>query len=209
VRLPIGQAGPRLLRKLQPELHELGIILFEEAQGRQTPSAEAAAFDTIAELDDPHVRVLIDISMLMPALPVTYLERLQAGGLREPLLDALRDDWRDPATHERIMAALGAGEIPPQLLSLAMDLVVRFGRSSAADLRPVLPLVSGIHLKFWDLVDDDGRVSQPIRDLAPELAASGYAGTLCSEWGGHAWLDDDATVMTRAHLSLAAAALAA
>ncbi len=30
----------------------------------------------------------------------------------------------------------------------------------------------------------------------PELLAAGFAGTLCSEWGGHAWLDDDPAVMT-------------
>lgn len=89
-----------------------------------------------------------------------------------------------------------------------MDLVVRFGRSDARDLRPVLGLVSGIHLKFWDLEDDDDRVSQPVRDLVPELLAAGFAGTLCSEWGGHAWLDDDPAVMTRGHLELVGPLLA-
>jgi hypothetical protein len=88
-----------------------------------------------------------------------------------------------------------------------MNLLVRFGRSDAADLRGILPLVGAFHLKFWDLDDTDGRVSQPIRDLGAELAGTDFTGTLCSEWGGHEWLDDDAALMTRAHLALARTAL--
>ena len=90
-----------------------------------------------------------------------------------------------------------------------MNLLVRFGRSDAADLRGILPLVGAFHLKFWDLDDTDGRVSQPIRDLGAELAGTDFTGTLCSEWGGHEWLDDDPADMTRAHLALARAALSA
>ena len=52
-------------------------------------------------------------------------------------------------------------------------------------------------------------MSAPIRDLGARLAGSDFAGTLCSEWGGHEWLDDaDAADMTRRHLALARSALA-
>ena len=75
IRLPIGQAGTELLTLLQPLLHELDLVLYEEIQGQQTPNnpSVAPALDAIAGLADDHVRVLVDISMLMPALPVTYL----------------------------------------------------------------------------------------------------------------------------------------
>ena len=46
--------------ELQPVLHELDITWFEEAQGQQAPAAAAREVDTIAELDDPHVRLLVD-----------------------------------------------------------------------------------------------------------------------------------------------------
>ena len=62
----------------------------------------------------------------------------------------------------------------------------------------MLPLVGAFHLKFWDLDDADGRVSRPIRDLGGGARGTGFTGTLCSEWGGHEWLDDDPTDMTRA-----------
>lgn len=207
LRLPIGQAGPALLDHLLPHLHELDLVLFEEAQGRQTPNAQAADYDAIGALDDPHVRLLIDISMLMPALPPTYLERLQAGGIPADLLSRLADEWRDPATHDAVMATLRSGGVPGAVHTLYMDMLVRFGRSEAADLRGILPLVGAFHLKFWDLDDTDSRVSAPIEALASELAGHDFHGTFTSEWGGLEWLDDDAGEMTRAHLALARAAL--
>jgi hypothetical protein len=88
-----------------------------------------------------------------------------------------------------------------------MDLLVRFGRSPVEVLRGILPLVGRFHLKFWDLDDADGRVSQPLRDLGALLRESGFAGTLCSEWGGHEWLDADPAELTRAHLALARTSL--
>ena len=205
VRLPIGQAGTELLTMVQPLLHELDLVLYEEIQGQQVPlnPAVAPALDAIAGLADDHVRVLVDISMLMPALPVTYLEELRRGGLSVELVDRLEKDWRDPATLDAVTALLRSGNVPPQIHTLFMNLLIRFGRSNAADLQGILPLVGAFHLKFWDLDDDGGRVSQPLRDLGSLLGTNGFTGTLTSEWGGHEWLQDDPSEMTRRHLALA------
>lgn len=209
IRLPLGQAGLGVIRRLLPHLHELDLVLFEEAQGGGTPQnpATAPAYDVIAELDDPHVRLLIDISMLMPALPVTYLEALSTGGVPVSLVDRVRNEWRDPATQGAVVELLRSGGVPGPLHTLYMDMLVRFGRSDVSAIRGVLPLTAGFHLKFWDLDDADGRVSQPIRDLGEALAASGFDGVLTSEWGGHEWLDADSDEMTRAHIALAEEAL--
>jgi hypothetical protein len=211
VRLPIGQAGEALLRQLLPILDELDLVLFEEIQGQQTPDSPttAAAIDVIAGIDDPRVRLLVDISMLMPGLPPTYLEQLAAADIPQDLLTRLAEEWRDPATAGAVVELLQSGAVRPAVHTLYMNLLVRFGRSQATDLRGILPLVGAFHLKFWDLDDADGRVSAPIRDLGAVLAGSDFAGTLCSEWGGHEWLDEaDAADMTRRHLALARRALA-
>lgn len=208
VRLPIGQAGGALLERLLPHLHRFDLMLLEEIQGQQDPAEEpySSAVETIATLDDPHVRVLIDLSLLMPSLPPSHLDRLEARGLSPALVDTLRTSWRDPGTRSAVREAL-MHEVPAPLRMLFMDLLVRFGSLSAADLRPLLPLTSGVHLKFWDLDDSEERISQPIREFAGELGRSGFRGTLCSEWGGHEWLEDDPEEMTRAHLELARQAL--
>ena len=209
-RLPIGQAGPELLALIRPLLHELDLVLYEEIQGQQSPRnpAIAPALDAIAGLADDHVRVLVDISMLMPALPATYLEELRRGGVSPELLVRLEKDWRDPATLTAVAAMLRSGKVPRRVHTLFMNLLIRFGRSEAGDLQGILPLVGAFHLKFWDLEDDGGRVSQPLRDLGGLLGRNGFTGTLTSEWGGHEWLQDDPTEMTRRHLVLSETALA-
>ena len=155
------------------------------------------------------MRLLVDISMLMPALPPSYLERLRAGGIDPALLDRLTSDWREPATQEAVVDHLRSGAVPPAVHTMYMNLLIRFGRSDAAALRGILPLVGAIHLKFWDLDDSDDRVSAPIRELGVELGRSGFSGPLTSEWGGHEWLDSDPAEMTTRHLELARAALGA
>ncbi|QDG61638.1 restriction endonuclease subunit R [Pseudarthrobacter sp. NIBRBAC000502771] len=209
VRLPIGQAGPGLLTLLQPLLHRLDLVLYEEIQGRQAPGSPGVdpALEAIATLADDHVRVLVDISMLMPALPPTYLRELRQGGIPADLLARLEHDWLDPATLDAVTALLRSGQVPPRIHTLYMNLLIRFGRSQAGDLQGIMPLVGAFHLKFWDLHDDGGRVSQPLRDLAGLLSRSSFTGTLTSEWGGHEWLQDDPTEMTQRHLALAEAAL--
>jgi hypothetical protein len=208
VRLPIGQAGA-LLDDLLPLLEELDLVLYEEAQGHETPTARAAAYDRIGELDTPRVRLLLDISMLMPALPVTYLDQLERGGLPADLLRRLRDEWRDPATQGAVVDLLRTGGVPGPVHTLYMNLLVRFGRSGIDDLASVLPLIGAAHLKFWDLDDADGRVTRPIRDVGSALRSAGFTGTLCSEWGGQEWLDDDPWHMTERHLAVAREALIA
>jgi hypothetical protein len=212
IRVPFGQAGGDLLRAALPLLHESGITLFEEIQGQQTLAvpAVAANLELLSDLDDPRVRVLIDISMLMPSLPSSYLDRLRAGGVPEELVRRLATEWRSPETHDAVVDLLRSGGVPPAVHTLFMNLLVRFGRCDVADLRQLLPLTAAFHLKFWDLDDEGDRVSAPIRELGTELRRTGFAGTLCSEWGGHEWIDDeDPTDITRRHLALARAALAA
>ncbi|GAA3311145.1 sugar phosphate isomerase/epimerase [Arthrobacter ramosus] len=210
IRLPIGQAGAELLGLVQPVLHDLDLVLYEEIQGQQNPHnpAIAPALDCIAGLADDHVRVLVDISMLMPALPMSYLEELSRADVPTELLKRLAEEWQDPATLDAVTVLLRSGKVPQQIHTLFMNLLIRFGRSDASDLENIFPLIGAFHLKFWDLDDADGRVSQPLHDLGSLLGRNGFAGTLTSEWGGHEWLQDDPTDMTRRHLALAASALA-
>ncbi|CAH0153719.1 restriction endonuclease subunit R [Microbacterium sp. Bi128] len=206
VRLPIGQAGA-LLERLVPLLDDLDLVLYEEAQGHQTPAAVPDAYARIAALDTPRVRLLLDISMLMPALPVTYLDELARGRIDPALVALLTDHWREPDTHAAVVDHLRSGRVPGPVHTLYMNLLVRFGRSEVADVASVLPLLGGIHMKFWDLDDTDGRITRPIRDLGTVLRTTEYAGTLCSEWGGQEWLADDPWAVTGRHLALARSAL--
>ncbi|MEF2978443.1 restriction endonuclease subunit R [Subtercola sp. YIM 133946] len=212
VRLPIGQAGSPLLRELQPVLHELDLTLYEEIQGQQTLSnpTTAEALETIDGIADPRIRVIFDISILMPALPVSYLQLLAESGLPAEFVDRVTNEWRDPDTQIAVVALLHSGQVPPSALMIFMNMIVRFGRSDIAAVEEVWPLVGGFHLKFWDLDDADKRVSRPVEALGRLLRRRGFTGTLTSEWGGHEWLERERpTQMTRDHLALVRRALTA
>lgn len=105
------------------------------------------------------------------------------------------------------MDHLRSGQVPGPVHTLYMNLLVRFGRSCVEDLASILPLLGAVHLKFWDLDDADDRLSDPLRDVGAALRVTGFTGTLCSEWGGQEWLDDDPWETTSRHLALAAALL--
>lgn len=206
VRLPLGQCRAPMLHRLVPVLRDLDLVLYEEFQGSQVPGTASAdaAFATIADLNDDRVRLLADISCLMPALPLSYLSALQAGGLGDAELESLHESWSLPETQAAIVDLLRSGRVPSRIAPLALNMIIRFGRSEARDLREILPLVGAVHLKFWDLDDSDGRISGPVRELGTELARVGFSGTLCSEWGGQEWLPNEtAADMTRRHLVVA------
>ena len=209
VRLPIGHAGPDLLRRVQPVLHELDITWFEEAQGQQAPAAAAREVDTIAELDDPHVRLLVDLSMLMPAVPVSYLDRITGSGL---------PDGPGGSAAARVARAghggSGDGRSAVRRGSPAHPRALHGSRRTFRPLvRPRPARLAAARRRVTPQVLGSRRRRRPReytdpRRWAPSSRAPRFMGTLCSEWGGHAWLDDDATVMTTAHLELARTALA-
>lgn len=65
--------------RIFPHLREFDLVLYEEAQRRQTLAANPEIYDATTAVNDPHVPALIGISMLMPRF-----RRLTW------------DDWRQP-----------------------------------------------------------------------------------------------------------------
>lgn len=213
VRVPFGQPGPELIAAAEPLLEELDLILFQEIQGHQGPGRPGYD-ETIATLLDranPRLRLILDTSMVTPRLPVTYLEQLAGSGVPADLVDLVTRAWGEPGTLDVVRGLLAEGGVPGPAMALYVTMVVRFGTWRVADLAPLMPYVGGVHLKFWDLDDADGRVSGPIREVGALLARSGFTGNICSEWGGHDWYTGPLTAaeITRRHLDLSRSLLSA
>ena len=208
VRLPFGQPSRPLLVELLPLLHELDLVLYQEIQGSQGPGTAGYddAMDTLDSLDDSRLGIVLDTSMVTPRLPMSYLEALGRADLPAGLLERVTTEWGSPETTAAVRDCLAAGQVPPHAMALYMTMVFRFGTWTVGDLEPFLPHVGAVQLKFWDLDDADGRVTRPIAELGVALDRHGFAGTLCSEWGGHDWWDgpEAATEMTLKHLDLVA-----
>jgi hypothetical protein len=211
VRLPFGQPGADLLAALLPLLRDLDLVLYQEIQGTQGPGRPGYD-ETIKVLEqdaDERLRLVLDTSMVTPELPMTYLDRLGSCGLPADLVGRVTDEWGAPSTAAAVRACLAEGLVPPHAMALYMTMVVRFGTWTVPEIAALLPHVAAVHLKFWDLDDAGGRVTRPLVDLASALERHSFAGTLCSEWGGHDWYEgpEGATEMTRRHLALVRATL--
>ena len=172
VRLPIGQAGDALLRRLLPTLHDLDLVLYEEIQGQQTPDSPttAQAIEVIAGVDDPHVRLLVDISMLMPALPTSYLAELAGGGHPAGPPDPTRRRMARPRDDRRghRAAPVGRGAArdphPVHEPAGAVRAIARDGPSRhPAARRRLPPEVLGPRRRRWPRVRADPRPRRSAR----------------------------------------------
>ncbi|BDZ44132.1 hypothetical protein [Naasia aerilata] len=208
-RVGLGALAPDLVVSLVPDLERLGVRLLEEVQGGARP--DSPAIDRHRELRSrlgtDALGFVFDSSLVMAGFPVTWRESLLASGATDRLLDATEELWREGGKdawsrvrelaepHALSSAALRRLEMPFR----------RFGCSSVGEWAEFLAETDSVHLKYWDLEDDDERVSAPTRAIRKTLASAGYTGYICSEWGGHDWLEADtnsAFDMTRRHRDL-------
>ena len=206
VRLGLGYVPAAVLTALVPVLEETGVVWVEEVQGPCRPDGEPVQqrLELVDSLATDRVRFLLDLSLCMPALPTSYVDALRRHGAAPALIDRLQEAW-NAADHHAVAALLRAelDTADAALASLYITPLTRFGCSTVAEWRWFLPHVAAVHLKYWDLDDSGGAVSTPIRELRAALANARFAGTYCSEWGGHEWMPDaDPLAMTRGHRHL-------
>lgn len=204
-----------VLDGLRPCLDRVGIPLYQEAQGALR--ADAPDVERRVEFARRHPGLfgfVFDLSACMYGAPVTYLEELRRLGVPGDVVRLIAEEWpsdRDGAIRNRVLALTDEIGLSPAARLRLMMPFGRFGNSRVSEFRDFFRLASVIHLKFWDLCDEDGMVSAPIGELCRELGRIGFTGPITSEWGGHEWLEGpgfDAITMTRGHRSLCEAAVA-
>jgi hypothetical protein len=191
-RLGLGFANLDELRAIVPIAEALGVTLVLEAQGTQEVNAPPVKenLELMRELNSPNLGLLFDSSLCMKALPPTFIDALGRCGFSEAQVDELVNAWTN----------LSLGELRPVIFgkwlpnspstaatSLLLSLVTRMGKSKVRDWAEAMPLVKGVHLKFWDTDDTEGAISGPTGELITALQAVGFDGYLTSEWGGHEW----------------------
>lgn len=192
VKLMFG-ADLELLDGLRPSLDRRGLALHQEVQGAlRADSAELDRQLAFAAANPATFGFVFDLSACMYGAPVTYLEELRRLGVPEGAVGIIEQEWPEDRSDDVMERVLDLARDVPLDTTARMRLMMpfgRFGNSRIAEFRDLISIARIVHLKFWDLVDDSGIVSRPIRELHDELTAIGYTGPITSEWGGHEWLD--------------------
>lgn len=209
VRVGLGTMTPALCDAILPRLDMLGIQVLEEIQAGARPDAPAIGrtMELRGRLDTDRIGFVFDSSLVMQALPPTWVTALAADGVPAEVIDHVTEAWRDkdPDGWATTVDLIGTTDLPDSARRRLEMPFRRFGSSRMDEWSELLPHVTSVHLKFWDLDDHDGAVASQTTAVLSALDNVGYDGFVCSEWGGHDWLeleDHSGFAMTRRHREL-------
>jgi len=206
VRIPFGVLPWDVLERAADDARAARVLLVEEVQGPADPAGEPIR-DRIADLErtgETAIRLLLDTSALMSGLPGTYVAALRAEGVPEALVARLGEALASGRVAPLVLPALADPALSPAATALLITAMTRFGASRAASWLPLAPWIAAVHVKWWDLDSAADDLGAETGAVIEGLLASGFDGTVCSEWGGHEWqgIDIAASAQVPAHLDL-------
>lgn len=206
VRIPFGVLPWGVLERAADDARAAGLLLVEEVQGPADP-AGAPIRSRIADLErtgETAVRLLLDTSALMSGLPATYVAALRVHGVPGALVARLAEALASGRVAPVVLPALADPTLPPAAHALLITAMTRFGASRAASWLRLAPWIAAVHVKWWDLPSAAADLGAGAGAVIEGLLASGFDGTVCSEWGGHEWqgLEVAASAQVAAHLDL-------
>ena len=206
VRIPFGVLPWDVLARAADDGRAAGLLLVEEVQGPADPAGEPIR-NRIAALErtgETAVRLLLDTSALMSGLPETYVTALRAAGVPSTLVDHLGEAVEAGRVAPLVLPALADPAVSPAAKGLLITAMTRFGASRAASWLPLARWIAAVHVKWWDLDSAAADLGAETGAVIDGLLASGFDGTVCSEWGGHEWqgIEAAASGQVAAHLDL-------
>jgi len=192
IRIGAGMIENGLLEFSVRTAEKLNLCVLVEIQGTQTPDSQVVSelLELNSSLQSPAFSLLMDTSALMGTLPLGYLRALEESGITKDQISEILEHWGKESLNDLRGWLIGkyiSQNISPLTRGLLLNLISRFGWSKPADWREIYPFVKSVQLKFWDLDDENQKLSGPMKELVTELAALNYQGDMTGEWGGHEW----------------------
>lgn len=209
VRMSLGAVGARLRERLLPELERRDIALLAEVQAGARP--DAPAIDELRthreRLGTDRLGFVFDSSLVMQEFPPTWIRALQADGVPDEIISTAEALWRgtEAGGADRMTELIRPLDLPASAVRRLDMPFRRFGCTTVEDWDDILDDVASVHLKYWDVDDTSGALTRQTSAVKAALVRHDYRGFVCSEWGGHDWLEPDeapAVGMTRAHRAI-------
>jgi sugar phosphate isomerase/epimerase len=145
-------------------------------------------------LNSPFLGFIPDFSTSMTSVPEGHWNNLRRAGATEDLISAAKQIW---LTNDPIPAKFGA--LAEACKRFNADLAVAgqvnmtmtmFGRMPVERWREILPRVSHVHGKYYEVTSDGIEPSIPYQNLMRLLKREGYRGTISAEWEGQAFTEE-------------------
>lgn len=146
------------------------------------------------KLQSPFLGFIPDFSTSMTSVPEGHWRNLRKAGAPEVLIDEAKQIW---VTDDAIPAKFGAladacrrFNATPEVVGQINMTMTMFGHMPVERWCEILPYVSHVHGKYYEVNSDGIEPSIPYRDLMHLLRREGYIGTISAEWEGQAHTEE-------------------
>lgn len=149
---------------------------------------------TFERLNSPYLGFIPDFSTSMTSVPEGHWNNLRRAGASEGLIEAAKDIWlSDKSTPEKFAALAEASQRFEANAAVAGQInmvMTMFGRMPVERWTEVLPYVSHVHGKYYEVTAEGVEPSIPYPELMALLKRTGYQGTISAEWEGQAFTEE-------------------
>lgn len=201
-------APPEVIRELAPMAEDLGVKLGLEIHAPYDVNHPTVLKyrEMYAQVRSPALGWIPDFGATALRIPVSLLNAAREKGAPEGLIDILLDVWPTQGEGYARAAAFRAhaekaGYRPDHIGMLSLPFFI-LSNHDAKGWAEIVSETVHIHGKFYG-VDDEGREEAiDYETILPIFRDGGFAGTMCSEWEGHAYRRADAFDMVAKHQAM-------
>jgi hypothetical protein len=145
-------------------------------------------------LRSPLLGFIPDFSTSMTSVPEGHWRNLRRAGAPEGLIDEAKEIWITddpiPAKFGALAEACRRVDANPVVTGQINMTMTMFGHMPVESWCEILPYVSHVHGKYYEVNTDGIEPSIPYRDLMHLLKREGYQGTISAEWEGQAFTEE-------------------
>jgi hypothetical protein len=188
-------AKPDVLRRLVPIAERARIALGMELHSPYSVHHPAVIElrDLYEKMQSPALAFIPDLGVSMLRIPPGLIETFRASDTPEETIGTLQEIWKSSLpTHEKFArlrtkaTAQGATDQQIGNMNLALSM---FGMQPLEDWAEILDYVVHIHGKFYGFDEAGDESSMDLARALQVFVKGGFAGSLSSEWEGHAYTD--------------------
>ncbi len=195
-RIQIG-ADPEVLERVAPAAERAGVRLGMEIHAPEGPHTKLIeqVYSAYEKIGSEYLGFIPDFSSTMHGITDGLIRNLIANGMLEALVPTLREIWATSAGPgdrlARFREIAARANVPASAMKIIGSAFTMNGHEDPAGWADLMPRVFHVHAKFYEISDAG---EEPAIDytanLAPLLRA-GFAGSISSEWEGHAWTPNE------------------
>lgn len=213
---PVESAAPELIARALPHAERLDVAIAPEIHApiELTGPYIESYLDLIEKTGTGHLGFTLDLGIFCREMPLAICEQAIRNGAQPELVAYIADAYRRDLPHAEVLDHVRSSGGTHAAIMLAFSSHY-FGppRNRVEDLQRIMPFVKNVHGKFYVMSEHAEEPAVPYDEIIPALLASGYSGSIDSEYEGQRLTQDafvtDSCEQVRRHHSMLCKIIAA